>query len=41
MTRRCLSPQEDAAKGPKFMVYFTIENTLDLIGSGTPDLQGD
>jgi len=41
MTRRCLSPQEDAAKGPKFMVYFTIEETLDLIGSGTPDLKGD
>ncbi|HKL49175.1 MAG TPA: pyridoxamine 5'-phosphate oxidase family protein [Desulfuromonadales bacterium] len=37
MTRRCLSPEEDAAKGPKFAVYFEIEKTLDLIGSGSPD----
>jgi hypothetical protein len=32
MTRRCLSPEEDAAKGPKFIVYFKIEKALKLIG---------
>lgn len=37
MTRRYLSPEEDAAKGPKFIVYFEIEKTLDLIGSGSPN----
>lgn len=36
MTRRCLSPEEDEAKGPKFLVYFEIEKALDLIGSGKP-----
>ena len=34
MTRRHLSPEEDAAKGPKFIVYFTVDQTLPLIGSG-------
>jgi len=38
LTRRCLTPEEDAAKGPKFLVYFEIEQALDLIGSGTPDI---
>ncbi len=38
MTRRCLSPEEDAAAGPKFLVYFEIEKVLDLIGSGNPDI---
>jgi hypothetical protein len=38
MTRRCLDPEEDAAKGPKFLVYFEIEKVLDLIGSGSPDI---
>ena len=32
MTRRSLSPEEDASKGPKFMVYFTVEKVLQLIG---------
>jgi len=32
MTRRCLTPEEDAAKGPKFIVYFEIEKALKLIG---------
>jgi len=36
LTRRCLSPEEDAAKGPKFVVYFTMEKTLALIGSDRP-----
>lgn len=38
MTRRWLSPEEDAAAGPKFLVYFEIEKALDLIGSGSPDI---
>jgi hypothetical protein len=38
MTRRCLTPEEDAAKGPKFIVYFEIEKALKLIGSENPDL---
>jgi hypothetical protein len=36
MTRRCLSPEEDNAKGPKFIVYFAVENVRNLIGDGTP-----
>ena len=32
MTRRNLSAEEDAAKGPKFIVYFAVEKTLELIG---------
>ncbi|PLX84112.1 MAG: pyridoxamine 5'-phosphate oxidase [Desulfuromonas sp.] len=36
MTRRSLTPEEDEAKGPKFLVYFELEKTLDLIGSGVP-----
>jgi hypothetical protein len=39
LTRRCLSPEEDQAKGPKFLVYFKVEKILKLIGSGNPDLQ--
>lgn len=33
MTRRSLRPAEDAAKGPKFLVYFEAEKILHLIGS--------
>jgi hypothetical protein len=32
MTRRCLSPQEDQAKGPKFITYFAVEKIRPLIG---------
>lgn len=32
MTRRSLSAEEDASKGPKFMVYFSVEKVLQLIG---------
>jgi Pyridoxamine 5'-phosphate oxidase len=39
MTRHCLSPEEDEARGPKFLVYFEIEKILDLIGSGSPDIE--
>ena len=38
MTRRSLSPEEDEAKGSKFLVCFDIEKTLNLIGDGTPDI---
>ncbi len=33
MTRRSLSPEEDRAKGPKFITYFKVEKVLKLIGS--------
>lgn len=38
MTRRCLSPEDDAAKGPKFIVYFKIEKALKLIGGESLDI---
>ncbi len=38
MTRRSLSPEEDEAKGPKFLVYFEIEKALNLIGSDSPNV---
>jgi hypothetical protein len=34
MTRRNLPPEEDRQKGPKFLVYFTVEKILPLIGGG-------
>jgi hypothetical protein len=34
MTRRSLTPEKDQQKGPKFLVYFTVEKILPLIGSG-------
>jgi hypothetical protein len=34
MTRRHLSAEEDKALGPKYLVYFTVEKVLPLIGSG-------
>ena len=34
MTRRHLSPELDAQKGPKHLMYFTVEKVLPLIGSG-------
>lgn len=34
MTRGSLSPEEDKAKGPKFLVHFKVEKILPLIGSG-------
>ena len=41
MTRRCLTPEEDAAKGPKFIVYFEIEKALKLIGGESLDIDFD
>jgi hypothetical protein len=34
LKRRCLTPEEDKAKGPKFLVVFKIDKVLPLIGSG-------
>lgn len=34
MTRGNLTPEEDRAKGPKYLVHFHIEKQLPLIGSG-------
>ncbi len=32
LTRRSLTPEEDLAKGRKFVVYFAVEKILSLIG---------
>ncbi len=37
LTRRSLSPEEDRAKGPKFIVYFSVENIRKLIGNAMPE----
>jgi hypothetical protein len=34
LKRRCLTPEEDKAKGPKFVVVFKIDKELPLIGAG-------
>jgi hypothetical protein len=34
MTRGNLTPEEDKAKGPKYLVHFKVEKILPLIGSG-------
>jgi hypothetical protein len=34
LKRRFLTPEEDKAKGPKFLVVFTIDKVLPLIGAG-------
>ncbi|MDX1776829.1 MAG: pyridoxamine 5'-phosphate oxidase family protein [Desulfobulbales bacterium] len=39
MTRRHLTPEEDKARGPKFIVYFGLEKILPLIGSGEAGVQ--
>lgn len=39
MTRRHLTPEEDKAKGPKFLVYFSLEKILPLIGDGETGLK--
>jgi len=38
MTRRHLTPEQDKAKGAKFLVYFSLEKILPLIGSGDPEI---
>ena len=34
--RRCTSPEEEAAKGPKFLVVFRLDKELPLLGAGEP-----
>ena len=34
LKRRCLTHEEDKAKGPKFVVVFNIDKELPLIGAG-------
>ena len=36
LTRRHLSPEEDRAMGPKFIVTFTVEKVLELVGEAVP-----
>ncbi len=38
MTRRSLTPEENAAKGPRFIVFFKIEKALKLIGAESLDI---
>lgn len=38
MTRRHLTPEEDAQKGPKFLVRFSVDKILPLIGSDDPGI---
>lgn len=39
ITRRSLTPEQDKAKGPKFLVYFSLEKILPLIGSAETGLE--
>ena len=39
MTRRNLTPGQDKAKGPKFLVYFVLEKILPLIGTGETGIE--
>jgi len=39
MTRRNLTPEQDKAKGPKFLVYFALEKILPLIGTGETGIE--
>jgi hypothetical protein len=36
LKRQCLTPEEDKAKGPKFLIVFKVTKVLPLIGSGNP-----
>lgn len=38
MTRRHLPPDEDKARGPKFIVYFEVTKILPLVGTGQEPL---
>ncbi len=38
MKRRHLTPEEDEARGPKFLMYFRVERILPLIGDEKPDI---
>lgn len=36
LTRSSLTPEEDRAKGPKFMIYFALVNDRQLVGGEPP-----
>jgi len=38
MKRRHLSPEEDKARGPKFLTHFRVEKIMPLIGDGETGL---
>ncbi|MHB8880468.1 MAG: pyridoxamine 5'-phosphate oxidase family protein [Thermodesulfovibrionales bacterium] len=38
MKRRHLTPEEDDARGPKFLICFRVERILPLIGDGDPGI---
>ena len=38
MRRRFLTPDEDKAKGPKFLVHFSVDKVLPLIGDSAIDI---
>lgn len=40
MTRPWLSPAEDAAAGPKHLLWFEVERALELVGDGELVLEG-
>ena len=40
MTRRHLSEEEDKALGPKYLVSFTLEKTLKLVGGEEVEITG-
>jgi hypothetical protein len=37
LKRHWLTPEEDKAKGPKFLVVFRVDKELPLVGPGTSD----
>jgi hypothetical protein len=39
MTRRNLSPEKDKAAGPKHIVYFSLQKTLELVGGKEIDIE--
>jgi len=39
MTRRSLTPEQDRAKGAKYIVYFALEKIIPLIGSGETEIK--
>jgi len=39
MKRRHLTPEEDEAKGPKFLMHFRVDTILPLIGEGNTGIE--
>lgn len=36
LRRRVYTPEKEQATGPKFLVFFTVDTVLPLVGAGTP-----